>query len=203
MSKKVAIKDLMNALGEDLVGETDVQWNGLNIHVKKRLSVTEMLNFVNTVVSWCVDEDTGEYKPEWRVPSYNLAVIKMYTNLTLPKDFSKQYLISYCSSLICVITACVDSRQLESMGEAIDAKISYVLQCSSSAIYKQMSDVVNAFSQMQDVANEMFTEENVATVKQFMETVNDIDVSSDKALKLYEMKGDAEDKNSESVLPQR
>lgn len=194
MAKKVTVKDLTEKVNEVLVEDVDRQWHGLNIHIKKRLGVSDMLDFVNTVVAWCVDEDTGEYRPEWRTFSYNSEIVEKYTNLTLPRDLEKQYRILLCDDLISMIVTNVDCCQLADIGEAIDAKISYILQSSSSAIYKQMSDVVNAFSQMQDVADEMFTKENVATLNQFMGTVNNLDTVNNKAVKLYEMADSANEK---------
>lgn len=187
MAKKVTIKELTEKVNEVLVDDVDRQWRGLEIHIKKRIGVADMLDFVNTVVAWCIDEDTGEYRPEWRAFSYRLEIVEKYTNLTLPKDLDKQYRILLCNDLIDMIVNSVDISQLAGIEEAIDDKISYIRQSSSSAIYKQMSDVVNAFSQMQDVANDMFTKDNVATLNQFMETVNNIDAVKDKAVKLYEV----------------
>lgn len=187
MAKKVTIKELTERVNEVLVDDVDRQWRGLEIHIKKQIGVADMLDFVNTVVAWCIDEDTGEYRPEWRAFSYRLEIVEKYTNLTLPKDLDKQYHILLCNDLIDMIVNSVNFSQLTDIEDAIDDKISYIRQSSSSATYKQMSDVVNAFSQMQDVANEMFTKENVATLNQFMETVNNIDAVRDKAVKLYEV----------------
>lgn len=190
MAKKITIKDLTEKVNEVSVDEVDRQWKGLDIHIKTRIGVADMLDFVNTVVTWCIDEDTGEYRPEWRRFSYLSEIVERYTNLTLPRDLDKRYRILLCNDLINLIIANINAGQLADIEYAIDDKISYLCQSTSSVIYKQMSDVVNAFSQMQDVADEMLTKENVATLNQFMETFNDIDATNDKAVKLYEMMDD-------------
>lgn len=185
MAKKVTIKDLTDKVNETLIDDVDVQWNGLDIHIKKRLGVAEMLDFINTVVAWCVDEDTGEYRPEWKLFSYDSELVEKYTNLTLPKDLEKRYRILLCNDLINTIIRNVDSVQLETIYYAIEDRIRYILRSTSSTVYKQMSDVVDAFSQMKDVANEMFTNENAATLTKFMETVNNVETANDKAVQIF------------------
>ena len=67
MAKKKIQKISVNAMDEimkrfDTV-ET-IEWNGLQVVIKKNLSLEEMMTFANSVVKSCFDQASGAYMPE-------------------------------------------------------------------------------------------------------------------------------------------
>ena len=55
--KKISIKDFRKAIRDNYPPIITLDWNGLQVLIKRKLNLTEMLAFVKNVTASCFSED--------------------------------------------------------------------------------------------------------------------------------------------------
>lgn len=153
-TKKIKSKRISVAAMDEIMKryqETEaVQWNGLDVIIKKNLSMDDMLNFVDSVVNSCFDAQTGEYRPEAKDFAMRVNILTRYTNFALPeKNVEHQYEIAVLSGAVDMVLNYINAAQFYEMGRAIDAKIEHRASANIHALTKKFDDVVTAFQKLQ------------------------------------------------------
>lgn len=115
--------------------------------VKHRLSVDEVTDIVADVCNEVVNTETGDYRPELKDYFLRVAVLKTYTNLTLPQG-EKCWWLVYATPVFAMITGhdrrpvafdgrdyddnmVIDVEQYEQIIAAIDQRITYAIMHNS------------------------------------------------------------------------
>ena len=160
MAKKKIQKISVNAMDEimkrfDAV-ET-IEWNGLQLVIKKHLSLEEMMTFANSVVKSCFDQASGAYMPEVKDFAIRANVLDMYTNFTLPKDLSKQYDMVIRSGAVEMVLNYINCVQFNELVKAIDSKLQNTADANIQAFITKLDNVTTAFSDMQTEMEKMFS----------------------------------------------
>lgn len=160
MAKKKIQKISVNAMDEimkrfDTV-ET-IEWNGLQVVIKKNLSLEEMMTFANSVVKSCFDQASGAYMPEVKDFAIRANVLDMYTNFTLPKDLSKQYDMVIWSGAVEMVLNYINYAQFNELVKAIDSKLQNTADANIQAFITKLDNVTTAFSDMQTEMEKMFS----------------------------------------------
>lgn len=160
MAKKKIQKISVNAMDEimkrfDTV-ET-IEWNGLQVVIKKNLSLEEMMNFANSVVKSCFDQASGAYMPEVKDFAIRANVLDMYTNFTLPKDLDKQYDMVIRSGAVEMVLNYINYAQFNELVKAIDSKLQNTADANIQAFITKLDNVTTAFSDMQTEMEKMFS----------------------------------------------
>lgn len=160
MAKKKIQKISVNAMDEimkrfDAV-ET-IEWNGLQVVIKKNLSLEEMMTFANSVVKSCFDQASGAYMPEVKDFAIRANVLDMYTNFTLPKDLSKQYDMVIRSGAVEMVLNYINYAQFNELVKAIDSKLQNTADANIQAFITKLDNVTTAFSDMQTEMEKMFS----------------------------------------------
>jgi len=160
MAKKKIQKISVNAMDEimkrfDTV-ET-IEWNGLQVVIKKNLSLEEMMTFANSVVKSCFDQASGAYMPEVKDFAIRANVLDMYTNFTLPKDLSKQYDMVIRSGAVEMVLNYINYVQFNELVKAIDSKLQNTADANIQAFITKLDNVTTAFSDMQTEMEKMFS----------------------------------------------
>ena len=160
MAKKKIQKISVNAMDEimkrfDAV-ET-IEWNGLQVVIKKNLSLEEMMTFANSVVKSCFDQASGAYMPEVKDFAIRANVLDMYTNFTLPKDLSKQYDMVIRSGAVEMVLNYINYTQFNELVKAIDSKLQNTADANIQAFITKLDNVTTAFSDMQTEMEKMFS----------------------------------------------
>lgn len=160
MAKKKIQKISVNAMDEimkrfDTV-ET-IEWNGLQVVIKKNLSLEEMMTFANSVVKSCFDQASGAYMPEVKDFAIRANVLDMYTNFTLPKDLSKQYDMVIRSGAVEMVLNYINYAQFNELVKAIDSKLQNTADANIQAFITKLDNVTTAFSDMQTEMEKMFS----------------------------------------------
>ncbi len=160
MAKKKIQKISVNAMDEimkrfDAV-ET-IEWNGLQVVIKKNLSLEEMMTFANSVVKSCFDQASGAYMPEVKDFAIRANVLDMYTNFTLPKDLSKQYDMVIRSGAVEMVLNYINYAQFNELVKAIDSKLQNTADANIQAFITKLDNVTTAFSDMQTEMKKMFS----------------------------------------------
>lgn len=160
MAKNKIQKISVNAMDEimkrfDTV-ET-IEWNGLQVVIKKNLSLEEMMTFVNSVVKSCFDQASGAYMPEVKDFAIRANVLDMYTNFTLPKDLDKQYDMVIRSGAVEMVLNYINYAQFNELVKAIDSKLQNTADANIQAFITKLDNVTTAFSDMQTEMEKMFS----------------------------------------------
>lgn len=153
MAKKndrISVTKLTDAVKGHLNEVNTLSWNGLDITVRRYLELPEMLQFVDSVIKGCFNEDFTEYHPESRDFAKRLAVILFYTNLTMPSDYSKAYSILYMTDLMQCVTELIDKRQFAIIDGIIDEKISIAIDVDATLARQRVEEMGNAFNNLQN-----------------------------------------------------
>lgn len=160
MAKKKIQKISVNAMDEIMkrfnTVET-VEWNGLQVVIKKSLSLEEMMAFANSVVKSCFDQASGAYMPEIKDFAIRANVLDMYTNFTLPKDLGKQYDMVVQSGAVEMVLNYINYVQFNELVKAIDSKLQNTADANIQAFITKLDSVTTAFSDMQTEMEKMFS----------------------------------------------
>ena len=153
---KINIDEFKAAINAISTPDTVVEWHGIEMTIKRFLSLEEMLTFVNDVVSSCFEEKTGEYIPEIKDFAIRCSIMESYAGFVLPSDLSEKYSMIYNSDIVSFIVKHIDKNQFESILSSIDDKIEHQAQNNIEAINKQMNELIAGFSTIEQNLSNIF-----------------------------------------------
>lgn len=137
-----ALQEVYNSMAKEAV----VDWNGLELHVKKVLSFEEAIDVVNDVVDACYTEG-GEFLPVAMEFALDVRLVEACTNVTLPKDAKKLYEIMYATGLGRAVRNLMNSDQIDDIYNACVDRIEYLNAQSHMEVQaqmKKMSDLADS-----------------------------------------------------------
>lgn len=121
----------------------------ITIQVKRVLSFKNRILFVSEVVENCFDND-GEFIPAVSNMAFKIAVLKYFTNFTLPENPSKTYnLLAYCdiySQIIQHINPTEVSELCNEIKSAIDYRKEKAIAMQKAELMK-ISNTMNAITE--------------------------------------------------------
>lgn len=140
-----------------------IEWRGVEVNVRRRLSLVEMMDFVDGVVESCFSPVDSSYMPEVKDFAIRCGILEDYANFTLPKNVEKKYELVCACDAYEQIMSIVDRTQFESILCAIDEKIDHYRNSHIEEVKKQMDELyftledlmqklVNAFEGLDPVA---------------------------------------------------
>lgn len=160
MAKKIEKKISVNAFekaAKPYIGVVNtVEWEGIEIQIKKHISLTDMLELVDGVVSSCFLDD-GTYMPELLDFAFNRGVLMKYTSLTMPADASKCYDLIVCSGIMNAVFTHIDMSQYYDIEQAIEDKIDHLCDSRISMVQSQLNEVAESFNNMQEKVAAVFS----------------------------------------------
>ena len=151
--KRISVNSLERITGDDEL-YTSFNWEGEEVVVKKRLSLSEMLTMVDGVTDGCFTDD-GQYTPEARQFTTDCAILELYANFRLPSNIEKRYDIVCSKAVQTVISGIVekiDRRQFNMIQDAITEKIDYRINTQTAAIERQINELSK---QIEEIGNEL------------------------------------------------
>lgn len=198
MSKKlnrISVNKLESILQDNIVtvpmeGNQDVE-----ITIRRILPLQEVLQFVEDVVSSCIDEETGQYIPEIQAFMVRASVLTRYANFTLPKDPEKQYHLIYNTDAFQQVMGYIDRVQYDEILYAINERIRHGVAMAESALAAKMSELTAKLNSFIDNSEELFGSvkgDDMATLVKNLANAGSIDEG-----KLVEAVFDAQKKTNE------
>ena len=188
MAKKKIQKISVNAMDEIMkryqTTET-VEWNGLQVVIKKNLSLEEMMTFANSVVKSCFDQASGAYMPEVKDFAIRANVLDMYTNFTLPKDLGKQYDMVVQSGAVEMVLNYINYVQFNELVKAIDSKLQNTADANIQAFITKLDNVTTAFSDMQSKMEQMFSGVDTEDIGKLVGAIANGDNTEEGIVKSY------------------
>ena len=146
--KKVTINALEKATKEQYEPTTTVEWHGIEVVIKKTLSLGEMLGVVQGVVDVCFNQETGTYMPELKDYAMRIMVLENYANITMPSNLDKQYELVNTSDLFEIILSRVNQAQFHNICMAIDQKLMYNIEVARQQKTGLKAELENVLTQV-------------------------------------------------------
>lgn len=119
--EKISFDMIMNTIDGDN-NTNKMVWNGIEIEVRRFLTMKEMLEFTDAVVKMCFSDD-GTYRPEIRDFIVRTNILSSYTNIETPENLEILYDMVYRCDIIPQVMRYVDRTQFNAIMSAIDCKI--------------------------------------------------------------------------------
>lgn len=140
-----------------------VHWLGVAMEITPTLSLTSMLEFVNSVVESCFT-DGGDYVPEVKDFAIRRNTLERYGNFRMPVDVHKCYDLVYGTEAYDFVLEYANRAQLGAIEAAIDEKIQFKLDSMIDAMRSQLEEFVSGMNDLQEQTKHMFdglTEEDM------------------------------------------
>ncbi len=182
--KKISISSLDKVLNQQKVGITTEQWFGNEVKIKYTLSLSEMLAFVDDVVSCCFHE-TGGYMPELIEFIFKSNILTRYANFTLPDNPEHRYELLYNTDAVDLVMKHINKKQLDDMLSAIGNKINYLCDSNISAIEKNLQEVVTAFIDLQEKSAAVLKKVDPDDLSKLVSEVSDGRPIEERIVKAY------------------
>ena len=148
--KKISVNAFEKVMKETYTPTETFDWNGIEVTVKKNLSLKETLEFVDGVVKSCFTKDTNAYMPEVMEFATKAYVLEKYANFTMPSNVETQYDLVYHTDAVERVLSYINPQQFNEICLAISAKAENLAQANIEAVNRQMNELYNAFDNLQD-----------------------------------------------------
>lgn len=184
-TKKISINTFDKIVTENYTPTENLQWHGVELVIKKTLTLKEVMTFVNTVVKGCFTIDDASYIPEVKDFFIKCCVIDMYTNLSLPDNSEHKYNLIYHSDVIESILSHVNEQQFNEICWAINDKLKNLAQANIEMVHKQMNELYINFNDLQEKLSSIFSSVNSDDVAKLVGAITDGKIDEDKLVKAY------------------
>jgi len=146
--KKISVSEIMEAVRAEREEDGSFRFHGMDVTVKRVLTIEEMAQFVNDVVSGAFNDETNEYTPEFLELIRRAATISMYTNIELPDDAFDVYELVYSTDLYEKVICLIDQDAYVDMIDAIDEKVEHLAHAQLSELQLQIETIAARFEEL-------------------------------------------------------
>ena len=183
--KRITVNAFENVMKETYTPTEVFDWNGIEVTVKKHLSLQEMLEFVDSVVKSCFANESHAYMPEVKDFAIKVCVLEKYANFTMPRNVESKYaLVSYTDAFAQVLRH-IDLGQFGEINVAIENKVANLAQANIEAVNKQMNELYSAFDNLQTQLASLFEGINGEDMKAVVEALSNGALDEEKLVKAY------------------
>lgn len=207
MAKKearISINKLESVMKENIIVVPLSGAEDVDITIHRKLSLKDMMQFVENVVSSCIDAETATYTPEIKDFAIHSEILTTYANFNLPSNAEKQYELVYGTNALEQVMEHIDRSQLYEIKEAIDARIKHELRVieTSAAIKanEMMIRLSDAIEQVNSVFGDISGDDFNRVVKNLSEMNSVTDESIVKAVLDMQHTSNTEENNFDKVL---
>lgn len=183
--KKISVNALEKAIKANYIPTTTIEWNGLEITVKKKLTLAEMYIFIESVVSTCFSKSDGAFTPENKIFAIRSVAITLYSNIRLPSKEEKIYDIIYGNGLWEIIANNIDKDQYEDVIKAIEAKIEYLSLSNAEAMNQQVRELYSTVEEIAGRISSLFEGVDPNDVKNIASAVANGGFDESKLMQAY------------------
>ena len=198
--KKISInaleKCVKEAAGEPIITR---EWRGINVNIKVRLGLQEMMTFVYGVVKTCFTENDNQYTPEVLDFAIRSSVLEMYANFTLPSNIEKQYELVYGCDVYTTILETIDRSQFDAMLRAIDEKIAHIAESNIEAVTRQVNELYASLNALEERLSPVFTGIDKDTMTGLITAMSDGKFDEEKLVHAYLKTKEGNESHSEEA----
>lgn len=177
MAKKL-IASFDTVMNEKFPNENTIDWNGVNIKISRTIGISDMMDFVQSVVDSCFDE--GAYLPELMDFAVRVNVVKKFTDVSLPAGSDRQYALLYRTDLYSSVLEAIDNDQLHTIFNAVEAKIEYECDVQRRDLKEQVDRMIASLSGVADSATALFGGVSSEDIARLAKVIGDGEFDTDK-----------------------
>ncbi len=145
MAKKesrISINKLESVLKNEVVVVPMRGNEEVNMTIRRTLPLRDMMQFVENVVSSCVNAETATYTPEIKEFAIRSEILTTYANFNLPSNVEKQYELLYCTDVLCQVMEHINHKQLHEIESAIDARIDHKVKMIETVLAAKTNEMM-------------------------------------------------------------
>ena len=155
-AKKISI-NTFDKIAREIYKPTETfEWHGIEVTVRRTLSLKDTLEFVNNVVKACFSSEDGSYIPEVKDFAIKTCILEKYSNFSLPTNIEHKYELIYFTDVIEAICKHINFQQFNEIIASINAKVSHLADANIEAVNKQMNGLYSAFESLQKQIENIF-----------------------------------------------
>lgn len=157
--KVISVHAIENVIRNEADDTVELDWYGETLAVKKRLSIGEMLVFVNGVTDNCFTEELV-YIPEVADYVRRCAILELYGNFRLPQDTEKRYKFVYSEPMekaVDMILNVIDMQQYMEIMDALQNKIDYRINTDIERANRRVSEAEESLLKLENDLREVFS----------------------------------------------
>lgn len=128
-----------------------IRFNDLYVKVKRRLSLYEMIEFVDSVVKICFPTNDAKYMPEVKDLAIRRSIVEMYTGIEFPVGVEEVYDFVYGTNIVQSILEEIDAQQFQNILDSIDEKLDYITQTNIEDITNKVNEL---YTTLESLANQ-------------------------------------------------
>lgn len=184
-ANRISVNAFENAVKNTYEPTTTVVWEGLEITVKRSLSLEEIIQFTNTVADSCFSSTDNRFMPEVYDFLLRQCIIDMYTNITLPSKTETCYELLCNSDVVEAVLDVINTRQYLEMCRAIDKKIDNLAEANVGLLKKQFNDLYSAYSSVNEGLTKLLADINPSDIAKITEAITNGRIDEEKIVKAY------------------
>lgn len=207
MAKKearISINKLESVMRENIVVVPLSGADGVDITIRRRLPLKDMMQFVENVVSSCIDAETATYTPEIKEFVIRSEILTTYANFNLPTNAEKQYELVYGTNALEQVMEHIDRNQFYEIEEAIDARIEHEVRVLETSVATKSNEMMVRLSDAIDQVNSMFSDVSSDDFNQVVKNLSEMNgVTNESIVKaVLDMQhtNNTEEGNSDKVI---
>ena len=182
--KRISISVMDSIIKERFDNIVTEQWCDIEVRIKKTLSFTEMMEFVNDVVLSCFQEDGG-FVPEVMDFAVKSNILTKYANFSLPDNLEHRYEIIYRTDAVDTICKKINGAQLNEIVSSINRKVKFLCDSNALMIKRQVNDLISAFNELQARTEGMFNGIAPDDIAKLADVLSSDKLSEDKIVAAY------------------
>ena len=182
---RISVNAFEKVMKEVYTPTESFDWHGIDVVVKKTLSLKEMLEFVDSVVKSCFTKDTNAYMPEIKDFVTRVCILEKYANFTMPSNVESKYVLVYQTDVVDRVLQIVNQAQFNEIRAAIGKKVENIAQANIEAVDRQMNELYNAFSNLQDRLSNLFDGVNGEDIRAVASALANGTLDEEKIVKAY------------------
>lgn len=182
--KRISINVMDKIAKEHFENVATVQWMDIDVKIKRNISFTEMMEFVNDVVMSCF-QDNGNYVPEVLDFAIKSNILTKYANFSMPDNLEHRYEIIYNTNAVDFVCGQINMSQLQEIVGSINRKVEYMCDGNVMMIQRKMNELIDAIEGVQAQATNMFSNLTPDDLAKVVSAVGVNGISEDKIVKAY------------------
>lgn len=182
--KKISIASLDRIIKENFDNAAVEQWYDTEVKIKRSISFTEMMEFVNDVVMSCF-QDEGGFVPEVLDFAIKSNILTRYANFSMPDNLEHRYEIIYQTDAVDFVCRNINMGQLNEIVASINRKIDYLCNTNVASINRKVTEMVSAMENLQAQTMEVFGGISTDDISKIANAVASGELSGDKIVEAY------------------
>lgn len=162
-----------------------VDWNGIEVEVKKLLPLKEMIVFVEEIVEACFGKD-GVFLPQAEPFAIRSGVLSHYAGFAMPESLEKQYELVMGTDAADVVLMNINRAQLDDLIEAADRKIDFICDSNAMTAKAEADKVLAAFQELGESMKAVFGDMSAEDIQKVLSAVGNLgEVDEGKIVEAY------------------